>query len=292
MPATHAAAPSSALDALSCRPAHALPGAGSPGGHAKEPHGAAAPRRPAALSAAAGSPNARPLYQNKTLLASPRPFHFPWPAGVLALGVSVRASVLRRTEFGGSQATEASVRRLELELPTLSRPLTLRADGVSLALQQVKLPMVRACAPGLLLLQCCTAGPGHAAARDVLPSAAACPELLPPLSAADALQPRSPGARADAEAAARAADKAARLAVVESLLWGLPQQQKQQAQPWWNPSGERRQPARCCRLGLGYRAAPGACAWLLPSVAGSAALLRNPLRRLRGTPPTRTQAAC
>lgn len=60
------------------------------------------------------------------------------------VGVSVRGSVLRRTEFGGSQATAASVRRLELELPTLSRPLTLRADGVSLALQQVRLPMVRA----------------------------------------------------------------------------------------------------------------------------------------------------
>jgi len=66
----------------------------------------------------------------------------PAPPGIIATDVSIAAGVLLATEFGGSQATAASVRRLELEFPSLSRPLLLRLVGVRLAVQQVRLPQV------------------------------------------------------------------------------------------------------------------------------------------------------
>jgi hypothetical protein len=68
----------------------------------------------------------------------------PLPAGILATEVSLSPLLLRQTEFAGTRATAAHVQRLELEFPSLSRPLTLRVLGVTLALQQVRLPKVRA----------------------------------------------------------------------------------------------------------------------------------------------------
>lgn len=54
------------------------------------------------------------------------------------------------------------------------------------------------------------------------------------------LQPQSAEERAAAEAACAAADKAARLAVVEELLWGSPlvrQAAAAQQPSRWNPAG-------------------------------------------------------
>ena len=64
-------------------------------------------------------------------------------AGIIATDIAVGQRVLQRTEFGGSQASAATVQWLELEFPSLSRPLTLRVHGLRLALQQVRLPKVR-----------------------------------------------------------------------------------------------------------------------------------------------------
>ncbi len=79
---------------------------------------------------------------------------FPFPplsvtAGVLVTDLHVRASVLQQTEYSGSRVTAASVARLELEFPSLSLPLTLRVAGVSLAVQQVRLPKVRSQCAGV-----------------------------------------------------------------------------------------------------------------------------------------------
>jgi hypothetical protein len=79
----------------------------------------------------------------------------PLPAGILATEVSLSPLLLRQTEFAGTQATAAHVQRLELEFPSLSRPLTLRVLGVTLALQQVRLPKVRA---HMLAAGVCAAG--------------------------------------------------------------------------------------------------------------------------------------
>ena len=62
---------------------------------------------------------------------------------MLVTDLHIRASVLQQTEYSGSRATAASVARAELEFPSLSRPLTLRLAGISLAVQQVRLPKVR-----------------------------------------------------------------------------------------------------------------------------------------------------
>ena len=68
----------------------------------------------------------------------------PGPAGILITDVSIGQHVLQQTEYEGSRATEVHVRRLELGFPSLSRPVTLRVLGVSLVLQQIRLPKVRA----------------------------------------------------------------------------------------------------------------------------------------------------
>lgn len=75
-------------------------------------------------------------------LPHPTPVFFS-VAGVLVTDLHIRASVLQQTEYSGSRATAASVARSELEFPSLSRPLTLRLAGISLAVQQVRLPKVR-----------------------------------------------------------------------------------------------------------------------------------------------------
>ena len=64
-------------------------------------------------------------------------------AGIQATGVCLAQHVLRASEFDGTQATAAQVQHLELAFPSLTRPLTLCVRGVSLTLQQVRLPQVR-----------------------------------------------------------------------------------------------------------------------------------------------------
>lgn len=86
-------------------------------------------------------PGLHPLHPACSRPATPA-CTFPFPTGIVATHVGVRAVVLAATEVGGSRATEAAVGLLELEFPTLRRPLTLRLSGVRLAVQQVRLPRV------------------------------------------------------------------------------------------------------------------------------------------------------
>lgn len=70
--------------------------------------------------------------------------------------LAVSQHVLQQTEFGGTQATAAAVHLLQLEFPSLSRPVTLRVRGVRLALQQVRLPKVSLAAVKLASRAACT----------------------------------------------------------------------------------------------------------------------------------------
>lgn len=66
------------------------------------------------------------------------------PAGIVATDVRISPGLLAATEFGGSQAMAAAVGRLEVQFPSLVRPLTLRVSRLRLAVQQVQLPQVGA----------------------------------------------------------------------------------------------------------------------------------------------------
>jgi hypothetical protein len=64
-------------------------------------------------------------------------------AGVEVAGVEVGSRVLRLVHKMGEQLAAASVEHIELVFPTFTRPLTARISGLSLHVQQVKLPKVR-----------------------------------------------------------------------------------------------------------------------------------------------------
>lgn len=96
------------------------------------------------------------------------------------LGIVWRPDYLREWyDIGiGSQLTAASIGHLELDFPSLSRPLTIRMQAVSLAIQQVRLPKVGAPLSGRRHVSSyCTSSPGEvpaaADARACRPCAAA-----------------------------------------------------------------------------------------------------------------------
>eukprot|EP00887_Chlorella_sp_A99_P007742 scaffold20.g7742.t1 len=62
------------------------------------------------------------------------------PTGIVVTNLRVAAHILEVVQVAGNQATEAAVAWLEVGLPSLSRPVALRARGVALALQQAQLP--------------------------------------------------------------------------------------------------------------------------------------------------------
>lgn len=169
------------------------------------------------------------------LLPNKAPIPSPQLAGIVATGIAVGQHVLQHTEFGGTRASAASIQRLELRMPSLSRPLALQAHGVRLALHQVQLPTVSGRALGRSRSP--PAAGGAAPAAGVLAAAesrrtcAGAPIMC--------LQPVTPEARAAQQEAAQLADKAARLAAVEELLWGSPQGGQRQPSRWNPASGCR-----------------------------------------------------
>lgn len=56
--------------------------------------------------------------------------------------MAVGTAVLRQVRVGGDQLAGAWVEHLQLDFPTFTRPLTLRATGITAHIQQVKLPKV------------------------------------------------------------------------------------------------------------------------------------------------------
>lgn len=63
-------------------------------------------------------------------------------AGVVVSSLVIARAALRAAHGGGTQVTGVQVDRMELDFPSLSRPLSVRIVGVRVWLQQQKLPEV------------------------------------------------------------------------------------------------------------------------------------------------------
>ena len=158
----------------------------------------------------------------------------------------------------GNVAVGASVGRLELTVPTATRPLRVKVQRIGLVVQQLRLPkvgwLVGRCA--VLQQRCCANRGLHCTNAGVQGPSTVNVALLP----CRLLQALPPEARAAAQHAQQEVDRAARLAVVEQLLWGAGWGQKGQQRPSrWNPAGaqlERPVRASCTCLSAGYPILP------------------------------------
>ena len=66
----------------------------------------------------------------------------PILAGAIATGIVVGRKTLRLAAMAGTQLVSVTVDRVEIDFPSLSRPLAIRIKGVRVGMQQMHLPEV------------------------------------------------------------------------------------------------------------------------------------------------------